>query len=229
MRMPRLARSRGRERQTRPAPRSKRVPDRDEACPSSRAVLQSAGGLVERPRAPEHDGRRKLEREPLPVVELQRSIIASAAPAANRSAETISRRRRARSDSPRPTRARPATSVAWYPAASIASTDPLGPRGLGRSRPPRSGGRIVDRWPRRRRACSAASRSASRRRRSQPLDRELEPLRKGRAHVATTGTATVWTAPSCLNGRTAIAAWLFQSASNATVPGPRALARVPCR
>ena len=60
------------ERHDRPPPRRERA-DRDERVHRRRAVLQvQPGGPVERPRAPEDDRRRQQEREPLPVVELQR-------------------------------------------------------------------------------------------------------------------------------------------------------------
>ncbi len=60
------------QRVQRPAERGQ-GPDRDQGVHRRRAVAQVLpGGLVEGPARPEHHGRRQQQREPLPVVELQR-------------------------------------------------------------------------------------------------------------------------------------------------------------
>ena len=71
-RHPGLARVEQEQRDHRPAPGGERA-EGDQRVHGRRAVPQvGPGGAVERPAAPEHDRRGELEREPLPVVELER-------------------------------------------------------------------------------------------------------------------------------------------------------------
>ena len=71
-RHPGLARAEEEQGDERPTPRRERA-DRDQRVHRRGSVLQvEPRGAVERPAAPEHDRSRQQQREPLPVVELQR-------------------------------------------------------------------------------------------------------------------------------------------------------------
>ena len=197
----RIARIEEEKRHDRPAPRGE-GPERDQGVHRRGRVLEiEPGRLVERPRAPENDGRRELEREPLPVVELQRL---------DHRQQQHRQREQRRDDQASPQwRSRIVVHLLGLGrrerrvvAGSLDRVDQIIRRDAQRIEVDRGIlGRIVDSGlytvelvqplldPRR------AGRARH------PFYRELEPLGQGRAHVATKVNGTVCTLPPCRNWR----------------------------
>ena len=200
----RLARVQEEERDDGPTPRGER-PGRDQCVHRGRRVLEvEPGRAVERPGAPEHDRRRQLEREPLPVVELERLD--------HREQEHRQRERR-REDQPAPPRRgrifgvllrgrlfrpgeRRRVAGSLHHCDEVLRRDERWIEGHGRVL-----GRVVDGRLDALELVEALLDPHRAGRARHPLDRQLEPLGQRRAHDTARVRRTVSTRPPTWNWR----------------------------